>query len=131
MLKTSQLLCVIFALLLGFPDAIAQVGVLPSAGGNLQLATDSKYRVGDVWEYATRGGEERSRLTIVRIEVSSRLGIIIHISTDHLTWRTCQGDPLPEQVPHMPFAREAIEHSITRRVGSSRSLPNYQEGYEE
>ena len=97
----------------------------------MQPTTDSKYRVGDVWEYTTRGGEEQSRLTIVKIDKSSKLGIVIHIAVDRLNWRTCQGDPLPEQVPHMPFAREAIEDSVTRRVGSSRSLPNYQDGYEE
>jgi hypothetical protein len=31
----------------------------------------------------------------------------------------------------MPFAREAIEGSATRRVARTHSLPKYEEGYEE
>lgn len=130
-MKASLIAPVMFALLPGFIAPAAQIGALPARGGNLQTANDSKYRVGDVWEYVTRSGEEQSRLTIVKIDKSSKLGIIIHIAVDRLTWRTCQGSPLPEHVPHMPFAKEAIEHSVTRRVGSTRSLPNYEEGYQE
>lgn len=41
----------------------AQVGVLPKNDVTLNQATDEKFRVGDVWEYQTRKGEERSRVT--------------------------------------------------------------------
>lgn len=131
MIRGSLITPVIFALLLGFPAGADQIGALRARNGDLQPTTDSKYRLGEVWEYTTRSGEEQSRLTVVRIDKSSKLGIIIHVAVDRLTWRTCHGDSLDEQIPHMPFAREPIEHSVNRRVGSSHSLPNYQEGYEE
>lgn len=92
---------------------------------------DPKYQVGDIWEYKTRTGEEGSKFTVVKVEKASSLGLIIHIAVDNLTWRTCQGGPLPEQVPHMPFIRRAIDVSATRRIGISHSLPKYEEGYAE
>jgi hypothetical protein len=130
-IRASLTALVVFALQFGLTPASAQIGVLPAQSGNLRSTTDSRYRAGDVWEYTTRHGEEQSRLTIVKVERSSQLGIIIHLALDRLTWKTCQGDPSPQQVPHMPFDREAVEHSVTHRVGSVRSLPNYEDGYNE
>lgn len=49
---------------------------------------DSKYRVGDVWEYDTRGGEKRSRFVVVKVETSPKLGTIVHIGVDNLIWKT-------------------------------------------
>ena len=130
-MKASLNALLVFTLVLQFVAPAAQIGALSARGGNLQTTTDPKYRVGDVWEYTTRRGEEQSRLTIVKIDESSRLGIIIHVAVDGLTWSTCQGSPFRQQIPHMPFAKDAIDHSITRRVGSTRSLPNYEDGYQE
>jgi len=57
-----------------------QLGVVPKGNIHLQAATDSKYHVGDIWEYKTRNGEEHSTFVIVKVESSSNVGLIVHIS---------------------------------------------------
>ncbi len=109
----------------------AQVGVLPKKDVSLKKATDSKFHVGDVWSYVTREGEEQSRLTVVRIDESPELGVIVHIGVDHVRLANCHGGPEPEAIPHMPFARAALESSVTRLVASNQPLPQYADGYEE
>jgi hypothetical protein len=111
--------------------ARAQVGVLPKNDTQLTDASDPKFHVGDVWEYKTRSGEENSRLTVVKIDTSPELGIIVHIAVDNLTWKDCQNKPLPQSVPHMPFARKALEVSLSKQTGAVQSLPDYRNGYEE
>ena len=109
----------------------AQIGALPTDNVGLRSSTDSTYRVGDVWEYRARSGEQASKFTVVKIDSSPNLGIIIHIAVDKLNWKTCQGDLLPQQVPHMPFAKKALEASAVRRVGTASKLPDFGDGYEE
>ena len=77
--------------------APAQVGVLPKNDVRLKDATDPKFRVGDVWEYNTRPGEEGSRLTVVKIDNSPELGIIVHVAVDRLIWKDCQNNSLPSR----------------------------------
>jgi hypothetical protein len=108
-----------------------QIGVVPTGAGRLESISDSKYRVGDLWEYRTRSGEEHSRFTVVKVENSSKLGVIVHIGVDNLIWKTCKGEDLAERVPHMPFTRKAVDTSAIRRVATGHSLPAFQEGYEE
>jgi hypothetical protein len=40
-----------------------------------------------------------------------------------------EGRPLSQS--RMPFARKALDESVTKKVASNRPLPNYREGYEE
>jgi hypothetical protein len=105
--------------------------MLPEHDVSLKQRTDPKFRIGDVWEYRTRPGEERSRLTILRIDQSPELGIIVHIAVDRITLVNCHGGPEPDAIPHMPFARKALEASIRKKVASNRPLPAYENGYEE
>ena len=111
--------------------AFAQIGVMPKNDVTLRDATDDKFRVGDVWEYETREGEEHSKLTIVKIDHSPELGLIVHIGVDNVRFLNCNGGPEPEAVPHMPFARRALEASVKKRIASRQPLPDFQEGYEE
>ncbi|HWY70344.1 MAG TPA: hypothetical protein VNX88_16870 [Terriglobales bacterium] len=112
-------------------SGLAQVGVLPKGDVRLKQAIDSKFRVGDIWGYKTRPGEEGSRLVVVRVDKSPELGIIVHVAVDSLTWKDCQNNPVPESVPHMPFAHKAVEVSVTKRIATAASLPDYRNGYEE
>jgi hypothetical protein len=111
--------------------AVAQIGVLPKKDTTLQSATDPKFKAGDVWEYATREGEEQSSLTVLKVENSSELGVIVHIAVERIKLANCHGGPYPDSVPHMPFARKALDESVTKKIASNRPLPNYREGYEE
>jgi hypothetical protein len=94
-------------------------------------ATDSKFRPGQVWEYKTRPGEEKSFLTILRVESLPKIGTIIHIRVDKIRLRNCTGGPEPDNFQHMPFTRDAIEHSVTKLEKESSDIPDYQAGYDE
>jgi hypothetical protein len=113
------------------PVAPAQIGVKPKNDVTLRNATDDKFRIGDIWEYETRKGEEHSKLTIVKIDNSPELGLIVHIGVDNIRFSNCNGAPEPEAVPHMPFARKALDASVKKRVASGQPLPDFQGGYEE
>jgi len=56
----------------------AQVGVKPKSDFSLKDRSDAKFHVGDVWSYKTRSSEDNSRVTIVKIDESPELGVIIH-----------------------------------------------------
>ena len=107
----------------------AQIGAVPTGDVRLDESKDSKFHVGDIWQYKTRPGEERSRITILRIENSPSVGIIVHVAVDNLTWQGCQNKPFGQCISHMPFARSAIEASVTKRIASAHDLPNFEEGY--
>jgi hypothetical protein len=109
----------------------AQVGILPKKDVTLKQITDPKFRVGDVWEYQTRKGEERSRITILRVDDSPEIGTIIHIGVDKVHFANCNGGPEPDAVPHMPFARKALEASVKKKLASGQPLPSYEDGYQE
>lgn len=119
------------ALLLATLAASAQVGVSPKKDITLEEVTDEKFRVGDVWEYKTRPGEERSRVTIVRIDKSPKLGIIVHVAVSNIRLANCHDGPEPDSVSHMPFARRALEVSVTKRIASNQPLPTFREGYDD
>jgi hypothetical protein len=111
--------------------ANAQVGILPKKDVTLKESTDEKFTVGDVWEYQTRRGEKHSRITILRIDESPELGTIVHVGVDNVRLANCHRGPDPDSVPHMPFARKALEGSVAKKVASDQPLPDYEEGYRE
>jgi hypothetical protein len=108
-----------------------QIGIAPKDTIEVKAVSDPKYHVGDLWEYETRRREEHSRFVVVRVENSPKIGTIVHIGVDNLIWKTCQGDAFSQHVPHMPFARQAIDESAIRRVASNSQRPDYKEGHEE
>src|SRR5262249_54834255 len=120
----------ILLLFISTASALSQVGALPSTDVSLKKVSDQKFHVGDVWEYLTRPGEERSRLTILRVDRSSELGIIVHVGVDNIKLANCLGGPEPDSVPHMPFAKKALDASVTKRVASNQSLPAFEDGFE-
>jgi hypothetical protein len=127
----KTLLFLFLAIALPSVRANAQVGILPKKDVTLKESTDEKFRVGDVWEYQTRKGEKHSRITILRVDESPELGTIVHVGVDNVRLANCHGGPEPDSVPHMPFARKALEGSVAKKVASDQPLPDYEEGYRE
>ncbi len=121
----------LFFMLLCLVQCSSQNSIGWAPDGNIQLSevADSKYRVGDVWQYESRHGEEASRFIVVKTESASNVGVIIHISVDNLNWTNCSGAAFSQQIPHLPFAQNAIERSSIRKIASGHELPNYKEGY--
>jgi hypothetical protein len=111
--------------------SFAQIGTVPKKDAILRDATDDKFKPGDVWQYTTREGEEQSTLTVLKVDDSPELGVIVHIGVERIKLANCHGGPSPDSIPHMPFARKALDDSVTKKVASNRPLPNFREGYQE
>jgi hypothetical protein len=93
---------------------------------------DGKYHVGEQWNYRTRPGEERSVLTVLKVESSPKLGVIVHVSLDGLRIESSHApDGVLETIGHMPFAEHAIDDSVTTRVAAGIAVPAESEGYQE
>jgi hypothetical protein len=91
---------------------------------------DSKFRPGQVWQYKTRPGEEESTITILKVETLPKLGTIVHVRVEKIRLRNCTGGPEPDKFEHMPFARDAIERSVTKLV-REKKVPDFSDGYEQ
>ncbi len=93
-------------------------------------AQDGKFHAGQTWHYNARHGEEKSTLTVLKVE-SLPKGIIIHIRVDDIRLRNCTGGPEPDKFEHMPFTKEALDHSVTTLVRETREVPDFKVGYQE
>lgn len=93
---------------------------------------DDKYKVGQIWEYETRKGEEKSTMTIVGVEKNKKLGTIINIYVGGLKIKNPNADNgLSEEIQHLPFSKEAIDKSVTKLIGTTKKIPDYKDGYDE
>jgi hypothetical protein len=89
-------------------------------------------KVGQEWEFTAREGDPHPTLVIDRIETLPKIGEIVHVSVRGVRIKNRRSpDGFTTDIAHMPFARLALERSLTRLVHDSVSLPAYEEGYEE
>jgi hypothetical protein len=103
--------------------SFSQIGALPKKDFTLKTAKDSKFSVGDIWDYRTRPGEAGSRLIVTRIDESPELGAIIHIAINGVKFQNCHGGNAPDNIQHMPFARKVLDASVMHRVTSAQPIP--------
>ena len=83
-------------------------------------------------EFTARQGDPHPTLVIDRIEMLPKIGEIVHISVRGVRIKNRRSpDGFTNEIAHMPFARAALERSLTRLVHDSVSLPAYEEGYAE
>jgi hypothetical protein len=93
---------------------------------------DKKYKVGQIWEYETRKGEEKSTLIVVGVEKHKKLGTIINIYVGGLKINNPNADNgFSDEIQHLPFSKEAIGKSVTKLLGTTKQLPDYKDGYDE
>lgn len=84
---------------------------------------------GDIWSYKTRPGEEASTLTILKIENYPEYGKVVHIRVDGIRMiNPVVGNEFNE-IPHLPFQAKALQRSLTRRMGETREIPDFSQGY--
>jgi hypothetical protein len=94
--------------------------------------TDSEYQPGQVWAYRTRPGEDSSTLTVLRVERADTLGVIVHVAVEGLAIRNPKApDGLIRRASHLPFAKEAVDRSVVRKVRDGGPVPDHAEGYSE
>ena len=79
---------------------------------------------GQVWQYDTRTGEEKSTLTVLAID-DTEDHAIIHIRLDHINFAggNC--------IQHLPFSAEAVMDSITGFIKHLDTVPVFKDGYDQ
>ncbi|HTU11719.1 MAG TPA: hypothetical protein VMG08_12575 [Allosphingosinicella sp.] len=90
----------------------------------------SRYFDGQVWEYHTRPGEERSLLKIQRIETypgnpDGSDGKVYHISVVGVR---LGGATAPMTLQHLPVSSRTLDASVTRLATWNADFPSAEEG---
>jgi hypothetical protein len=119
---------IFFLLLLPATVTVAQVGIV-TRDTTLTDSTDAKFTVGQVWHYRTRKGEEQSTLTILKIDKTPTLGLVIHVAIQGIQYHNCRGGEAPDYIAHMPFSKKALESSVTELAGSGQPIPDFFDAY--
>jgi hypothetical protein len=86
-----------------------------------QRTVDSTYSPGQVWSYKTRPSEGLSTVTILRVETSPKVGVIVHVGIDGVQLKNCKGGPAPTTIDHAPFTKIAMDKSVSRQLAPSCS----------
>jgi hypothetical protein len=92
-----------------------------------ERASSPRYRVGQVWHYQTRPGEEASRVIIGRIEKIEGIGTVVHVKLTGLELRGPQG--VATVMFHAPVAEAYLSASVTELTGERGDLEGFAEGY--
>ncbi len=109
----------LLALMLGAPALLAQKASCPALTTSV---ADAVFAPGQIWTYTTRPEEPNSTLTVLRLDRSAKMGLIVHVRVDGLEMRNPRGERV-EHVMHMPFYRAALLGSIGKQVGTAVPLP--------
>jgi hypothetical protein len=99
--------------------------------GKSPIETHSReYRVGQIWQYRTRPGEEQSRLHIAKIETLSGGQSAFHIYLDNLRIPNSQlPGHMQTDLPHAPVSSETLDMSVVKLLGTAATPPDVSEGY--
>lgn len=93
------------------------------------FSASKELKVGDIWAYKNRPGEDGSTLTILKIENYPKLGKVVHIRVDGFRMINPVTGSEFNDMPHLPFQAKALERSITHRVGETAEIPDFNQGY--
>ena len=105
-------------------------GARPQVAPALADTTDSQFRVGQQWNYRTRPQDAGATLVVVKVEASTKLGTIVHISLSGLKHKNPHHPGgLSETVAHLPFSEAALAQSVTDLVEANAPLPEFVDGY--
>ena len=96
-----------------------------------QPEVDSTYSPGQVWSYKTRVGEASSTVTILRVEKTPKVGVIVHVRVDGVQFKNCTGGPAPTTIDHAPFTKVAMDKSVIRQLRIVSTLPKFEAGYKD
>lgn len=95
------------------------------------VVQDPTYKPGQVWSYKNRPGENESTVTILRVESTPKLGIIVHVRIDKFNLENCAGNKGDSSMDHAPFAKAAIEKSVVKLLRTEKDIPDFDEGYKD
>lgn len=98
----------------------------------LQDTIKSKYRVGEEYSFKSRPIEPNAVLTVVKVEHQDKVGNIVHVRVDSVKVKTsANSEKYSSVITHMPFSEAALDSSGLRKIGETKVIPDYQEGYSE
>lgn len=91
---------------------------------------NNKFKVGQIWNYKTRKGEENSIIEILKVEKYEKDVIIIHVYIKGLKIQNPNNPSgISDDIRHLPFSKNAVEKSVTALVSENNELPDFMEGY--
>ncbi|WBO85155.1 hypothetical protein [Hymenobacter yonginensis] len=91
---------------------------------------DDKFKVGQIWKYDTRLGEENSVIKILKVEKYDSSGIVIHIYVNGLKVKNPHNPTgFSDEIGHLPLSKDALLRSVTTLVSECNKLPDYKGGY--
>jgi len=96
-----------------------------------KVVEDPTYKPGQVWKYKTRPGDDDSTITILRVESTPKLGIIVHVKIDKFKLENCAGNKGDSTMDHAPFAKAAIDKSVVKLLRTEKDIPDFDEGYKD
>jgi len=96
-----------------------------------ERASSPKYRVGQVWRYETRVGEEQSRAIIGRIERIDGIGMVVHVKLTglHLTNAAAAPGAVGTIMYHAPMREDWVAASLLELTTERGDLDGFAEGY--
>lgn len=127
MTRMKKLIC-IFCLLLLFINTSS--GGLTKTTDKMKFE-DEKFKIGQIWQYKTRKGEEESRVIILKVDKFEN-EIIVHVSVLNAKIKNSQiKGGISNEIGHLPFSRESIDKSLTKLESSNNELPDFIDGYKQ
>lgn len=90
---------------------------------------EADLETGQVWTYATRPGEEDSRVTIGKLERLKDGTGVVHVRIDGLELQNSMAPGgVTQEIVHAPVHEVPFRKSIRELEGHAKRLPNFQEG---
>ena len=77
----------------------------------------SKFAPGQLWSYHARTCEDDSRIRILRVDVTERSGVIVHVAVEGVAIHNPADPQHPTRtIGFMPIAEAALDESVTHLV---------------
>jgi len=91
---------------------------------------DNNFKVGQVWSYKTRQGEEKSTLTVLKVEKFTNTDTLVHVRVDGVkVYSPASPSGYTNEIEHMPFQKKALLGSVISIVGQNDTTLALLSGY--
>ena len=102
--------------------------------GDQTLDTESSasgFKPGQVWSYKTRDGDDKSLLTILKIEDHPKFGMVAHIHVSDVKIPTkLVLDGEYKTIEHLPISVPYLKDSVVKLEETSGDIPKFKDGYD-
>ncbi|MCR4337600.1 MAG: hypothetical protein NUV91_07340 [Candidatus Omnitrophica bacterium] len=90
---------------------------------------NTDFAAGQQWAYRTRPGEERSTLTVLKVEDYSLYGILVHISVEDINMRAPASSKIVTEIKHFVLTETALQQSVSQLIRIDAPLTNFDSEY--